>query len=109
MKRIFGADLEKRISALETRVGKKKKEDNWFSLLWGHSERSLTEDVVALRDDMKELQKKLCALERYLQLEFVKRDEETHTYDWKDKKHVEEFRKAPMSYEKMKEAKKEEE
>jgi hypothetical protein len=115
IKRVFGADLEKRISSLESLVGKEeakeKKQRSYLGVHWDYwlfdpsSHRTLVSESKSIREDFEELNKKFDALERYLQVEYYKEDKETQVYDWADKKHSEGFRKTKKTYEQMKKEK----
>ena len=91
--------LEERIVSLESSVGVDEKDEDtfpWRIVLWGNSlpKISIRDDAKATRKDLKELVKKLDALQRYLEIELVTGNEKVETYGWNDNKEVFEFRKA---------------
>ncbi len=103
-----------RVAALEARIFAEKPKPkgnsyafmdyaiiNWFS----GSPKTLEDTITDNHKDFLELDRKFDALERYLQIEYFKMDEETQVYDWADKTHKEGFRKAPKKYEELKEEK----
>lgn len=98
------------VSNLELLIGEEEPTNRRFSTLdyifnYSHGITIISRHK-RLREDFEELDKKFDALERYLKIEFYKKDEETQIYDWADKNHTEGFRKASKTYEEMKAGKK---
>jgi hypothetical protein len=111
---MFNKKLQERIEKLEGTVGEFKKKErtegqlSYFNIVnsWLDGWTTPPENTLVqkhevlqkkheqLKENFLELDHKFDLLERYLQIEYFKIDENTATYDWADKTSNEGFRKA---------------